>query len=103
MQKVYAAANVGEAYLLLHRLAHAGIAARVFNEHAGGAVGEIPFTHAYPELWIEHDRDLERARALIAEYERGAAGPARACPACGESNPPTFDSCWRCASLLATE
>jgi len=97
MQRVYAAANLTEAYLLLHRLQHAGIAARVFNEHAVGAMGEIPFTHAYPELWVEHDGDAARARALIAEYEQ-AGGSAWDCPACGEGNPPAFETCWRCSA-----
>ena len=97
MQRVYAAANLTEAYLLLHRLAHAGIGARLFNEHAHGALGEIPFTHAYPELWVEQDGDVVRARAIIDEYERAGAGAAPwVCPACGESNPPAFETCWRC-------
>ena len=99
MQRVYAAANLTEAYLLLHRLQHAGIAARVFNEHAVGAMGEIPFTHAYPELWVERDTDAARARAVIAEYERGSNGADPwPCPHCGESNPPAFETCWRCSA-----
>jgi len=99
MQRVYAAANLTEAYLLLHRLQQAGIAARVFNEHAQGAMGEIPFTHAYPELWVEHDVDAARARPVIVEYERGGSDAAPwVCPACGESNPSAFEICWRCSA-----
>lgn len=99
MQRIYAAASLTEAYLLLHRLQQAGIAARVFNEHAHGAMGEIPFTHAYPELWVEHDRDVARARALIDEYERaGNDAAAWICPTCGESNPSAFEICWRCSA-----
>ena len=62
MYKLYAAANLQEAYLILHRLEHANISARIFNEHAQGALGEIPFTHAYPELWALEQADVTRAR-----------------------------------------
>lgn len=101
MQRIYAAATLTEAYLLLHRLQQAGIAVRVFNEHAHGALGEIPFPHAYPELWVEHDADAPRARAVVEEYER-ADGDATAslCSACGESNPAAFEICWRCGAGL---
>jgi len=62
MLRLCTAANLPEAYLLLHRLAQAGIEARVLNEHAQGGLGEIPFTHAYPEIWIMEAADEERAR-----------------------------------------
>lgn len=102
MQRVYAAANLTEAYLILHRLQQAGIAARVFNEHALGALGEIPFTHAYPELWVDDDGDAPRARSVIETYERAAVETTPwVCPACGESNPPAFETCWRCSAAVS--
>ena len=60
MFRLCTAANLPEAHLLLHRLAQAGIEARVLNEHAQGGLGEIPFTHAYPEIWIMEPADEER-------------------------------------------
>jgi len=100
--KLYAAANLQEAYLILHRLEHADIAARILNEHAHGALGEIPFTHAYPEVWVLEAADLNRARAIIDEYQRAApVTTSRACARCGESNPGDFDFCWNCGAALA--
>ena len=101
MYKLYAAANLQEAYLILHRLEHANIRARIFNEHAHGALGEIPFTHAYPELWVLEHADIVRARAIIDEYQHAApVTGARDCRFCGESNPAGFELCWRCGAVF---
>lgn len=101
MLRLGTAANLPEAHLLLHRLAQAGIEARVFNEHAQGGLGEIPFTHAYPEIWIMEAADEARAREIIAEYERTPAAPDTAqCETCGEMNPQGFEICWHCGQPL---
>lgn len=101
MKRLYAAANLAEAYLLLHHLAAVGIEARVLNEHAQGGLGELPFTHAYPEIWILEPEQEARARAVVAEFERGpaASAPTR-CAHCGESNPAGFELCWNCSKPL---
>jgi hypothetical protein len=101
MFRLCTAANLPEAHLLLHRLAEAGIEARVLNEHAQGGLGEIPFTHAYPEIWIMEAADEERARRVVVEFEQAPASPDTAqCTACGEMNPPAFEICWRCGNIL---
>jgi len=101
MRRLCSASNLPEAHLLLHRLAQAGIAARVFNEYAQGGLGEIPFTYAWPEVWVLEDRDEERARAILADYERSHSVPeTRPCPDCGELNPESFELCWRCGATL---
>jgi hypothetical protein len=97
MLRLYSAANLTEAYLVLHALEHAGIAAHVLNQHAQSGLGDIPFTHAWPEVWIEQDRDVERARAVITRYESArVSGSPRRCLGCGEDNPANFEFCWRC-------
>ncbi len=100
MKKVYAAANLAEAYHVLNLLADEGIAAKVFNENAQGALGELPL-NAYPEVWVECDNDLERARGIIKEYET-PVGDIKSikCRHCGEENPGNFQLCWRCSSAL---
>jgi hypothetical protein len=101
VKRVYGAANLPEAYLVLGMLSRAGIRAHVFNEHAQGAAGEIPLVHTYPELWVEDERDYARARHIIEEYERRAADDTGViCPACGESNPQAFEICWHCGQSL---
>jgi len=102
LKRLYVAGDHAEAYLLLGRLRGAGIGARVLNEHALGGVGEIPFTHAYPEVWIDDARELASARAVLAAHLRPPpTGPDRTCPACSERNPPAFEICWHCGGALA--
>jgi hypothetical protein len=73
----------------------------VDNENAQGGMGEIPFTHAWPEVWVVEARDVPRARELILEFERPAprGSPIR-CPHCTESNPGNFQLCWNCGATL---
>jgi hypothetical protein len=99
MERLYRAANLPDAYLLLHRLQQAGIEARVLNEHAQGGLGEIPFTHAYPEVWLVRPDDAERARDIVTEYERrDPPGEPRVCRSCDEESPAGFEVCWRCGA-----
>ena len=101
MFRLYTAANLPEAYLLLHQLAQAGIEARVLNEHAQGGLGEIPFTHAYPEVWVMEEQDTPRARAILRDFEhRSASEETVRCGNCGETNPAGFDICWQCGRPL---
>jgi len=97
MQRLFIAAHLPEAYLVHGLLTQAGIAARVFNEYAQGAMGELPPTGVHPEVWIEDVRDQALARHIIERYEhaRTITG-SRVCPACGEENPAGFEVCWHC-------
>lgn len=101
MKKVYSASNLPEAHLLAQLLTHAGIPTHVFNEHAQSGVGEIPFTHAYPEVWIADDHDLTRALALVRAHEQ-TLPPAGSvyCRYCHEENPENFQLCWKCGAGL---
>jgi hypothetical protein len=103
MIKVYTAANLQDAHLLMGLLRTRGIEAQVLNAAAQGGLGEIPFTQTYPEIWLVHARDLDRARALCAEFDAApAAGVDTQCPACGEPSPSTFEVCWNCGAALAS-
>jgi hypothetical protein len=80
MERFYTALNRFDAYLLLHRLQHAGISAHVFNEHASSIVGEVPPDIAQPQVWLANERDRPRAEAVLAALarERGQSGSAEA-------------------------
>jgi hypothetical protein len=101
MQRLYSAANLPEAHLVRGLLAAAGIEARVLNEYAGGALGELPFAEVAPSVWIEEERDLTRARKVVATYEsaESVSGTMR-CNTCGEENPCDFAICWQCQRPL---
>lgn len=101
MLRLYTAANLPEAHLLRQWLAHAGIEAHVFNENAQSGMGEIPFTHAWPEVWIASAHDEGRARDVVRSFERPAAPrPDVFCPGCRERNPGNFEMCWNCGAAL---
>jgi hypothetical protein len=100
MQRLYTAANVPEAHLVCGLLRAAGIEARIFNEYSPGALGELPASCAYPEIWIDEDRDAARARQVIENYEREPASGSCFCRACGEENPAGFAICWHCGQPL---
>lgn len=101
MRRLYSAATLPDAHLVKGLLAQAGIEARVFNENAQGGMGEIPFTHAWPEVWIVDDADFARAGEIVRQFEQPAtSGPARACGQCAEENPGNFQVCWHCGAGL---
>jgi hypothetical protein len=99
--RVYAAENLQEAYLIVGLLEQSGIMVTLKNENLQGAVGEIPFTHAYPEIHLNDERDEVLARKLIKEYESSCKHLETVnCDACGEENPANFPSCWACEASL---
>lgn len=102
MKRVYIAANLPDAHILAHQLEELGIACHIFNENMQGGLGELPFTHVWPEVWIEDERDENRALELIRAFERPAAeGSSWTCPRCLEENPHNFAVCWRCGHEAA--
>ncbi|MCE7913670.1 MAG: hypothetical protein DYH15_03100 [Nitrosomonas sp. PRO4] len=101
MKKIYSANNLMEAQIVLDLLEHAYIPAKIFNQHAQGVAGEIPFTHAYPEVWITRDDDFERAKRVIDTYESTPITNSTVqCPSCNEENPANFQLCWKCGGGL---
>jgi len=102
MQRIYSAATLADAHLVVGLLDHAGIAAKVFNENAQGGLGEIPFTHAWPEVWLMDENDKERALEVIREMEGPRTDLQVACAKCGEMNPDHFQLCWNCGEAIAS-
>ena len=101
MIKAYTAANLQDAHILLGLLESCGIKVRILNAAAQGGLGEIPFPSAYPELWLEDDRDAVRARKVIEEFERPPSGESpRRCPNCQEESPARFEVCWKCGCAI---
>ena len=90
-----------QAYLLRDLLAMNGITAHVFNEHVTSIVGEIPPDAATPQLWLDDERDLRRAEAVLEAHAADAKrmGPVY-CRGCGEENPSTFETCWNCGVCI---
>ncbi|MEZ5960974.1 MAG: DUF2007 domain-containing protein [Hyphomonadaceae bacterium] len=68
MKQVYAPANAAEAHMLAHMLGQNDIVAHIHGEALQGGVGELPASGLLQLLVA--DEDYERARALIAAWER---------------------------------
>jgi hypothetical protein len=101
MKRVYTASNLPEAHLLVDHLADHGIRVRVLNANASSLAGELPIDASLPQLWVDEDRHVTRARELIDGYLRAStSGPPRKCARCGEDNPPAFEVCWACGTPL---
>jgi hypothetical protein len=103
MKRVYTAANSLMVDHLKMVLDQAGIDSVVQRRFLSGAVGEIPPTEAWPELWVLDDEQEERARELVAA---ASAAPERSgqrqCLACGERLAAQFDTCWKCGAAVGS-
>ncbi len=101
MIRFYVARQRYDAWLVADRLNQLGIRAHVFNQHASSIVGDVPPEVGQPQVWLERECDLERARNVLKDFEGGTpVGPSRACRACGEESPANFDLCWNCGAAL---
>jgi hypothetical protein len=74
----------------------AGIRCEVRNTALTGALGDIPFLEAAPQLWVFNDLELEQAELLLNELERSTPADDWQCANCGERCEGQFFSCWRC-------
>ncbi len=100
MKNIYLASDIAQAQLIVNMLAQQFIPAHIEHAHQAGGLGELAVT--YPQVWVQREQDVARARSLIEAFE-GANGPPQGelcCPQCGELNPATFDLCWACHADL---
>jgi len=97
---VHVAATPALAEMLKDQLLEAGIEATV-----APAVDRGGWWDAKPvEVWIADDCDLDRARAIVTEFEKPAAeasGWVWRCAKCGETSEPQFTECWKCGASKA--
>lgn len=99
MTRFYLAADLQHAHIVLGLLTQAGIEAKVFNENAQGAIGEIPFVH--PEIWLVDPGDVPTAREIVRTFESTPANSGVAfCRGCGEESPANFQICWKCGDPI---
>ncbi len=97
VKRVYSASDLVDARLLADSLADECIRTHLFNASAVGAMGDVPFGEAWPEVWIADERDLSRAREVVAAHAaRQPSGGSLRCSGCGEESPSNFGCCWNC-------
>ncbi len=100
MKRVHIAPTLLDAQLAADALSSIGIRTHIFNANAAGALGEVPFMQAQPEVWVDDDGEAQRALDALNALSLDAPGGDKTCPHCGESNPGNFLSCWKCGSAL---
>ena len=65
----------------------------------------FPLPEFWPALCVLHDKDYPQAMELL-RAAREAAPPVSAewkCPACGETVPGNFTSCWNCEAEQSSQ
>ncbi len=104
MKRVYTGESIVQVVHVRNVLQAEGIRAELRNERLGGAVGEIPFLEAWPELWVA-ELDFDRAQELIELelHSHGIEEPGWTCLGCGERVEGQFNECWQCGGLRPAE
>jgi hypothetical protein len=108
VKEVFRASSPARVSLYKSVLESAGISCFVRNEvmqqaiPGGLAVAFLPLPDFWPTLCVVHDEDYVEAMELLQTADCAALSVSDAaewiCPACGETVPTTFASCWNCES-----
>lgn len=72
MKQVFGGINAIEAHVVSHLLEQHGIATNLSGDYLSGASGELPAGNL-TSVWVMDDKDFDRARELIKEWEEEQA------------------------------
>ncbi len=100
MKSLYCNADWTKVVYLKQALQDYGIQCVVKNEYLAGAVGQIPATECWPELWVLDPECIEAARRLMKSIlvEPRHSAESWQCRVCGETSEGQFTDCWRCGA-----
>ena len=100
MKRVFSGLDSLVAGSIRNLLVNEGIESEVRTSSLAAALGDIPATECWSEVWIVHDEDSERAAAVIgqASDSRRPAGDSWKCSKCGEEIEGQFGACWQCGA-----
>ena len=102
MKRVYSHPNSMMVGSMAGLLEQSGIESEMRNDILGGASGEIAPGETWVELWVKDASQADRAIQIIQESMQQAEGEDWQCTRCDESNPASFDTCWKCGALGAS-
>lgn len=91
--------NAIDAHHRANLLRSAGIRAEVRNTLLAGAVGDIPFLEAGPQIWIDDLQDAAFAHDILDQVGSAPTQPPWRCPVCRESIEGQFAQCWSCGGM----
>ena len=74
------------------------------NQYLSAAVGEIPPSEAWPQLWVA-DQNFECAKKIIEDTETDSSESQKVliCPNCSEEVEGQFAVCWNCGTEINWE
>ncbi len=98
MLRLAQAPNIAIATLWVDTLREAGIDASVQRFFLGAAAGHLPPDQCLPEIWVMHEEQASRARALLDDLS--SLPQHRWLCACGEPVEGGFEECWRCGAPM---
>lgn len=76
-----------------------GIHCFMKNENLAGAVGELPPNEVWPEVWVMHEHEVERAERIIKDLLVDQTDASNwCCPNCREIIEGQFGQCWNCGT-----
>lgn len=100
MKKVFTADNLVIVAHYRNVLEAEGIETEIRNQNLGSVLGEVPFTEVWPQLWVRHAFQADRAVEIINEVAAAQiSGEPWVCQQCGTRNEPQFAACWRCGAV----
>lgn len=101
MRKVYSCSSLIELSPFKFSLEAEGIKYLIKNEFSQGAVGELPPTESWPQIWVINDQDFDKAEQLCIEVESKQQESTSEwfCRNCDEINASSFEYCWQCQTL----
>jgi hypothetical protein len=99
MKRIGQAPNIAIAQLWIDMLRTQGIDANMQRYFLNGAAGDLPPDQCLPEIWIQDDAQLDRAKAALSDIQRT---PQRnwVCQTCGERIEGGFEQCWNCQTMM---
>ena len=105
MKKVYTNQNITMIGVVKAALEGQGIECRLKNENLSGALGELPFTETWPELWILDELKEKEALLIVHKIIDDSTEPEESwtCTTCGEIIEGQFGECWNCGHIKGTE
>lgn len=94
---VYSAGDAVNAEIVKDMLCAYGIEAHVEQKNSWAGAAALPASLA-PRVRVSDPRQRDRARTLVAAFEKGPVDPGTSwtCPGCGEFILGQFDRCWLC-------
>ncbi len=98
MKRLVVSQSLVEVESLKELLSTDGILCTIRNQQGSSLAGEIPFVEVFPELWVVHDADFDRAKGLLEEQGSGdeVERPIWVCAGCEEKHVGLFTACWKC-------